>query len=368
MSFFCQQQPLMLSTLIQLQIRTRTITPSIRALATISAGGGASSPPSPPPTASTEASEDPSLQATAAATPSSETTTPPTSITELIHPPQQAWIPGIRRTGVLARKRGMSSFWDADGIRIPVTVLELEDVQVVGHKYKERDNYDAIQVGCTNKYSRNSIHNAQLKYYKHLGLTPKQKVSEFVVDHNLSFPPIGTSISAAHFVPGQFVDVKSNSKGKGFAGVMKRWGFSGGNASHGSTKHHRKAGSTGQHQDPGRVWPGKKMAGRMGNRPVTVRNLLVARIDTEMNVMYVKGQVPGPKKGFVRVTDAEKGVHRVGQHWIRKGWNIQNQALLPGHIKALPFPTIDTSSAAQLLPQQITLSALSKLKNPKPAE
>lgn len=256
----------------------------------------------------------------------------------------------------------MSSFWDNDGVRIPVTVLELEDVQVVGHKYLERDSYDAIQIGCSNKFSRNTINNAQLKYYKNLNMIPKQKISEFTVTNQESFAPIGTTISSAHFVPGQFVDVKSNSKGKGFAGVMKRWGFSGGNASHGSTKHHRKAGSTGQHQDPGRVWPGKKMAGRMGNKPVTVRNLLVARIDTDLNLIYVKGQVPGPKKTFVRITDAEKGVHRVGQRWMRKGWNISNSALLPAQIQTLPFPTIDKESACNSLPDQITLSALSKLK------
>ncbi|KAH9465494.1 hypothetical protein MJO28_007257 [Puccinia striiformis f. sp. tritici] len=350
MSFF-HQHPLLLSTLVNLQIRTQPISCSIRKLATLSGGS--------------------SIPSTAEATSSVEdaiTLSEPTSTTDLISPPQKPWIPGLRRTGVLARKRGMTSYWDADGIRIPVTVLELEDVQVVGHKYKERDNYDAIQIGCTDKFSKNTIHNAQYKYYKQLNLNAKQKVAEFVVSNHQCFSPIGTTISAAHFVPGQFVDVKSNSKGKGFAGVMKRWGFSGGNASHGSTKHHRKAGSTGQHQDPGRVWPGKKMAGRMGNTPVTVRNLLVARIDTDMNLIYVKGQVPGPKKTFVRVTDAEKGVHRVGQHWIRKGWNIQNQALLPGHIKALPFPTIDTASAAKLLPDQISLSALSKLKNVKTVE
>ncbi|KAA1067137.1 54S ribosomal protein L9, mitochondrial [Puccinia graminis f. sp. tritici] len=360
MTFF-HHHPLLLSSLLQLQIRAQPISSSIRTLATLST---ATTTPSSSPSSST-----PTEPTTSEATiPQSTPSQSPTSITELINPPQKPWMPGLRRTGVLARKRGMTSFWDSDGIRIPVTVLELEDVQVVGHKYKERDNYDAIQIGCTDKFSRNSIHNAQLKYYKHLDLTPKQKVTEFVVSNHQCFSPIGTSISAAHFVPGQFVDVKSNSKGKGFAGVMKRWGFSGGNASHGSTKHHRKAGSTGQHQDPGRVWPGKKMAGRMGNQPVTVRNLLVARIDTDMNLIYVKGQVPGPKKAFVRVTDAEKGVHRVGQHWIRKGWNVHNQALLPGHIKALPFPTIDTRSAANLLPDQISLSALSKLKNTKAVE
>lgn len=256
----------------------------------------------------------------------------------------------------------MTSFWDTEGVRIPVTVLELEDVQVIGHKYKERDSYDAIQVGCSNKFSRNSINNAQLKYFKNLNMTPKHKVCEFVVSNPQCFIPIGTPISSAHFVPGQYVDVKSNSKGKGFAGVMKRWGFSGGNASHGSTKHHRKAGSTGQHQDPGRVWPGKKMAGRMGNRPVTVRNLLVTRIDTDMNLIYVKGQVPGPKKTFVKITDAEKGVHRVGLNWIRKGWNVNNSTVLPGKIKSLPFPTIDKNSASNLLPDQISVSAISQVK------
>ncbi|MBW0559859.1 hypothetical protein O181_099574 [Austropuccinia psidii MF-1] len=283
------------------------------------------------------------------------------SSSALISPTQLPWYPGLRRTGALARKRGMTSFWDSEGVRIPVTVLELEDLQVVGHKYKERDSYNAVQVGCSDRHSRR-IHSAQRKWFKLANVTPKQKVVEFKVTDERALVSIGTSISSAHFVPGQFVDVKSISKGKGFAGVMKRWGFSGGNASHGSTKHHRKAGSTGQHQDPGRVWPGKKMAGRMGNKLVTVRNLLVARIDTHLNLIYVKGQVPGPNKTFVRITDAEKGVHRVGEQWIRKGWNVQNSAMLPGKIKTLPFPTIDKHSATATLPDQVTLSAVSKLK------
>ncbi|KAI9603751.1 hypothetical protein H4Q26_003351 [Puccinia striiformis f. sp. tritici PST-130] len=235
MSFF-HQHPLLLSTLVNLQIRTQPISCSIRKLATLSGGSSI------PSTAEATSSEEDAI-----------TLSEPTSTTDLI--------------SVLARKRGMTSYWDADGIRIPVTVLELEDVQVVGHKYKERDNYDAIQIGCTDKFSKNTIHNAQYKYYKQLNLNAKQKVAEFVVSNHQCFSPIGTTISAAHFVPGQFVDVKSNSKGKGFAGVMKRWGFSGGNASHGSTKHHRKAGSTGQHQDPGRVWPGRRWQGGWETRP-----------------------------------------------------------------------------------------------------
>ncbi|CAH7685660.1 translation protein, partial [Phakopsora pachyrhizi] len=284
----------------------------------------------------------------------------PSSSSLVIQPPQQPWAPGIRRMGVLGRKRGMTSFWDSDGTRVPVTVIELEDAQVVGHKYEERDSYYAVQVGCSNRYTRR-IHNAQKKWFQSAKLTPKQKVSEFKVTDERSLVPIGTDISAAHFVPGQFVDVKSTSKGKGFAGVMKRWGFSGGNASHGSTKHHRKAGSTGQHQDPGRVWPGKKMAGRMGNKKVTVRNLLVARIDTHLNLLYIRGQVPGPKKTFVRVTDAEKGVHRIGTNWMRKGWDHQNDAVLPGKIKILPFPTIDKTSAIKNLPDQISFVGKSQL-------
>ncbi|KAG0152066.1 hypothetical protein CROQUDRAFT_650099 [Cronartium quercuum f. sp. fusiforme G11] len=278
------------------------------------------------------------------------------------------WTPGLRRTGVLARKRGMTSFWNADGVRVPVTVLELEDVQVVGHKYEARDAYHAVQVGCSDRNTRNNLNNSQRLWFKHAGVHPKHRVAEFKVSDERALVPVGTRISSAHFVPGQFVDVKANSKGKGFAGVMKRWGFGGGNASHGSTKHHRKAGSTGQHQDPGRVWPGKKMAGRMGNQPITVRNLLVARIDTALNVVYVKGQVPGPTKGYVRISDAEKGVHRVGQHWIRKGWTgrkVEGETgswVLPGRIKTLPFPTIDRQVASECLPDQISFLGETKLK------
>ncbi|EGG00388.1 uncharacterized protein MELLADRAFT_73188 [Melampsora larici-populina 98AG31] len=294
-----------------------------------------------------------------------ETAAEPSQSSELVLP---KWTPGIRRTGVIARKRGMTSFWDADGVRVPVTVLELEDVQVIGHKYHARDSYCAVQVGCSNRNTRNNLNSSQRKWFEHAGVNPKHRVAEFQVTDETSLVPVGTEISSAHFVPGQFVDVKANSKGKGFAGVMKRWGFSGGNASHGSTKHHRKAGSTGQHQDPGRVWPGKKMAGRMGNQPITVRNLLVARIDTALNVVYVKGQVPGPTKGYVKISDAEKGVHRVGQHWIRKGWTGRKEEgeagswVLPGRIKSLPFPTIDRQVASECLPEQVSFLGERRLK------
>lgn len=164
--------------------------------------------------------------------------------------------------------------------------------------------------------------------------------------HVFYFVPTGTTISAAHFVPGQFVDVTANSIGKGFAGVMKRHGFAGLKASHGVSLTHRSAGSTGQHQDPGRVLPGKKMAGHMGTTRTTVQNLKILRIDTALNLVFVKGHVPGFDDAHVMVKDSKKKVQYKGMANVRKG--LGEDQWLTGGVKTLPFPAMSVQMAKKM--------------------
>ncbi|KAJ2960578.1 hypothetical protein NQZ79_g4012 [Umbelopsis isabellina] len=233
-----------------------------------------------------------------------------------------AWTPHSQRVGIIARKKGMSTFWDEWGARMPTTILQLEDVQVLDVRTEEKHGYTALQVGCTNK---KNVTKPMAIHYSKLNVQPKQSVAEFRVTTD-AILPIGTSLSAAHFVPGQFVDVTAPSIGKGFAGVMKRWNFGGLPASHGVSLAHRSAGSTGQRKWPSKVFKGKKMAGRMGGKSVTVQSLKVLKIDTELNLIYVKGCVPGFDDQFVQVKDAVK------KHGAKR---FPSDSLPP------PFPTIN---------------------------
>ncbi|CAH1758038.1 4242_t:CDS:2, partial [Entrophospora sp. SA101] len=204
------------------------------------------------------------------------------------------WTPNSIRVGTIARKKGMTAIWDEWGVRLPVTILQLENVQVIQVKLENkffRPGLIGIQLGCTDKTK-----NVEMKLIGHFR----------------------TRISAAHFVPGQYVDVKS------FAGVMKRWNFKGMPASHGTSLSHRSAGSTGQRQDPGRVFKGKKMAGRLGGTFVTVKNLKVLKIDNYLDIIYVKGAVPGPDNSFVKIRDS----------LFKKGGCFPPDCLPP------PFPTV----------------------------
>ncbi len=208
------------------------------------------------------------------------------------------------RTGLIARKLGMSRLFGDDGTHVPVTVLEVGDCQVVAWKTQERDGYNALQLGLGKAKVKN-VGKAMRGHYAKAKVEPKRKLFEFRVSED-AMVDVGTELSAAHFVAGQFVDVTGTSIGKGFAGGMKRHGFKGLRASHGVSLAHRSLGSTGQCQDPGKVFKGKKMAGQMGNVRVTTQNLKVVGTDAERGLILVKGAVPGSKSGYVRISDAVK--------------------------------------------------------------
>src|SRR6476660_7815749 len=188
------------------------------------------------------------------------------------------------RTGVIAKKVGMTRLFQADGRHVPVTVLQLEELQVVGRREADRDGYTAVQLGAGE---------------------PKAKVAEFRVADD-ALLDVGAHISADHFIPGQLVDVVGVTQGKGFAGAMKRWGFGGLRATHGVSVSHRSHGSTGNRQDPGRVFKNKKMAGHMGARNRTQQNLEIVRTDADRGLLFVKGSVPGHKGSWLTVKDAVK--------------------------------------------------------------
>ncbi|PID95827.1 MAG: 50S ribosomal protein L3 [Alphaproteobacteria bacterium] len=208
------------------------------------------------------------------------------------------------RSGILAKKVGMTRLFMEDGKQIPVTVLSLEGLQVVDNRTAERDGYTAVQLGAgTAKAKRTS--KAMRGHFAAAKVEPKRKLVEFRVSAD-ALIEVGAELSAEHFLEGQKVDVTGTSIGKGFAGAMKRHNFGGLRASHGVSISHRSHGSTGQCQDPGRVFKGKKMAGHMGAARVTTQNLEVVRTDADRNLVFIKGAVPGSKGGWVTVKDAVK--------------------------------------------------------------
>lgn len=212
-----------------------------------------------------------------------------------------------RPVGALAHKVGMMNIWDNDGTRHPITVLCIDRCHVLQVKEpqptEKRDRW-GVQVGAGPKRPY-KINKAQRYHFAKAGVEPKSIVVEFMVGKE-QILPVGTEIKATHFQVGQYVDVTGTSIGKGTQGVMKRWGFAGGPASHGNSKAHRSAGSTGMSTKPGRVFKGKKMAGRMGNERVTVQNLIVHRIDIDRNLLFVRGAIPGKSGKWVRVRSAVK--------------------------------------------------------------
>ena len=208
------------------------------------------------------------------------------------------------RSGVIAKKVGMTRLFMEDGKQIPVTVLQLDKLQVVAQRTMDKDGYTAVQLGAGSAKAKRTSQ-AMRGHFSAAKVEPKRKVAEFRVDEE-NLIGVGEEIIADHYFEGQFVDVAGTSIGKGFAGSMKRHNFGGLRASHGVSISHRSHGSTGQCQDPGKVFKGKKMAGHMGAARVTTQNLQVVKTDTDRGLIMVKGAVPGSKGGWVTVKDAVK--------------------------------------------------------------
>jgi len=208
------------------------------------------------------------------------------------------------RTGLIAKKLGMTRVFADDGNHVPVTVLEVDLVQVVAIRTAEKDGYTAVQLG-TGKAKVKNVTQPMRGHFAKSKLEPKRKLVEFRVSAD-ALLEVGAEITAAHFLVGQFVDVVGTTKGKGFAGVMKRHHFGGLRATHGVSVSHRSPGSTGQRQDPGKVFRGKKMPGHLGDTRVTTQNLKVVSTDADKGLIMVEGAVPGAEGGYVLIKDASK--------------------------------------------------------------
>jgi large subunit ribosomal protein L3 len=208
------------------------------------------------------------------------------------------------RTGLIARKLGMTRIFNGDGNHVPVTVLKIDNCQVVAVRSREKDGYTALQLGAGQAKVRN-VSKPQRGHFAKARVEPKARLAEFRVSEDAVLA-VGAEITAAHFVPGQRVDVTGTSIGKGFAGAMKRHNFGGLGASHGVSISHRSHGSTGQRQSPGKMFKNKKMAGHLGAERVTVQSLRVVAADAERGLLLIAGAVPGSPGGFVRVSDAKK--------------------------------------------------------------
>ena len=208
------------------------------------------------------------------------------------------------RTGVIAKKLGMTRVFAEDGAHIPVTVLQLDGCQVVGQRTQERDGYVALQLGAGSRKAKRT-NQAQRAVFAKAEVEPKRYVTEFRVSED-ALIDVGAEFTADHFVAGQKVDIQGLTIGKGFAGAMKRWNFGGLRATHGVSVSHRSHGSTGNRQDPGRTFPGKKMAGHLGQETVTQQNLTIVRVDVERGLILVKGAVPGHDGSYLKVRDAIK--------------------------------------------------------------
>ena len=210
----------------------------------------------------------------------------------------------MKRSGLIGQKLGMTRVFQDDGTHVPVTVLHIDDCQVVDQRTQERDGYTALQLGV-GKAKVKRVGKAMRGHFAKAEVEPKQRLAEFRVSED-ALVDIGAQLSPEHFAKGQYVDVAATSIGKGFAGAMKRWGFSGLRATHGVSISHRSHGSTGQCQDPGKVFKGKKMAGHMGASRITMQNLEVIGADVDEGLLLIKGSVPGPKSGWVLIQDAVK--------------------------------------------------------------
>lgn len=213
------------------------------------------------------------------------------------------------RSGLIAQKVGMTRIFTDAGEHIPVTVLKVDNCQVVAQRSNDKNGYTALQLGVGSRKPKH-LTRAEREQFAVAKVEPKRKVVEFRVSSE-NLIDIGSEITVEHFVAGQYVDVTGTSKGKGFQGAMKRWNFGGLRATHGVSVSHRSHGSTGQRQDPGKVFKGKKMAGHLGDERVTTQNLVVVRTDVERGLLMIRGAVPGSKGSFVLVRDAvKKSLHK----------------------------------------------------------
>lgn len=235
------------------------------------------------------------------------------------------------RTGLIAKKLGMSRIFEADGTHVPVTVLSVAGLKVIAVKTTEKDGYTAVQLGIGAVKAKN-VSKPLKGHFAKANTEPKKKLGEFRVSEDCLLS-VGNELSVEHFVAGQYVDVCSTSIGKGFAGVMKRHNFAGLEATHGVSVSHRSHGSTGQRQDPGKVFKGKKMAGHMGAERVTVQNLKVVAVDADKGLLMVKGAVPGSENSWIRVTDA-----------IKKAANVQLP--MPAGLKKVDEPVAVKAEAS----------------------
>ena len=208
------------------------------------------------------------------------------------------------RTGVIAKKLGMTRFFDEAGVHVPVTVLSLEGCQVVAQRTQEKDGYVALQLGAGAKKVKNTSKGMRGHFAKAL-VEPKRKLAEFHVSED-NLIEVGAEFTADHYLAGQVVDIQGLTVGKGFQGGIKRWNFGGLRATHGVSVSHRSLGSTGNRQDPGRTFKGKKMAGHLGQETVTTLNLTVFRVDVERGLILIKGAVPGTEGTYVKIRDAIK--------------------------------------------------------------
>ena len=235
------------------------------------------------------------------------------------------------RTGLICKKLGMSRLFDSKGTHIPVTILHLDNCQVISSMTEEKNGYFAIQIGV-GKIKEKKLSKSMKGHFSKNKVEPKLKLSEFRVSPE-NIIDNGTEIVASHFVDGQFVDVTATSIGKGFAGAMKRHNFGGLRASHGVSISHRSHGSTGQCQDPGKVFKGKKMAGHMGSSTVTTQNLQIIKTDSENGFIFVKGSVPGSKGGWVILKDSIK---------IKNSEDLPLPAGIKGHLSTEETPIEET--------------------------
>ena len=208
------------------------------------------------------------------------------------------------RSGVIAQKLGMTRVYNDNGEQLPVTVLRMENCQVVAQRTEEKNGYSAVQLGSGLAKVKNTS-KAMRGHFAIASVEPKRKLAEFRVSPD-NMIDVGAELTAEHFVPGQKVDVTGTTQGKGFQGVMKRHGFGGGRATHGSM-FHRSPGSIGQASDPSRVYPGTRLPGQMGNKRITAKNLKIVKVDEERDLLYLRGAVPGPKGGYVAIRPSKRG-------------------------------------------------------------